>query len=228
MPILTFVARVMDGLLLVASMDTSSMDSSRSNETMDLYKNQAKQILKKLNPRSVAKCSIDSGQFIFHYMIEAGICYLTLTDKGYPKRLAFLYLEEIHDAFMEELQRDHGDDWRNKVDTVSRPYAFIKFDKFIQRKRKDYADPSSRSSMAKLNDDLADIHNVMKKNIREVLDRGERIDHVATISSKLVDDSRKFKWGTKKLTLMALYQKYGPIAAIVLLGLVIIYIKFFW
>jgi len=218
----------MDGLLLVASMDTTPLDGSKNHETTDLYKNQAKQIMKKLNPRSVAKCSIDSGQFIFHYMIEAGICYLTLTDKGYPKRLAFMYLEEIHEAFMDELKHDHGDEWRNKVDTVSRPYAFIKFDKVIQRKRKEYTDPSSRSSMAKLNDDLADIHNVMKKNIKEVLDRGERIENVASISTKLVDDSKKFKWGTKKLTLMALYQKYGPIAAIVFLGLAIIYIKFFW
>lgn len=27
-------------------------------------------------------------------MIEDGLCYLTLTDKAYPKRLAFLYLGE--------------------------------------------------------------------------------------------------------------------------------------
>jgi vesicle transport protein SEC22 len=63
------------------------------------------------------------------YMIEQGICYLTLTDKGYPKRLAFLYLDELHEAFVQELQRDHGNDWRSQVETVSRPYGFIKFDK---------------------------------------------------------------------------------------------------
>jgi len=225
---LTFVARVMDGLLLVASMDSSSLDGTRGGDTIDLYKNQAKQILKKLNPRSPAKCSIDSGQFVFHYVIELGMCYLTLTEKSYPKRLAFLYLEEIHEAFVEELQKDHGDEWRNKVETVARPYAFIKFDKTIQRKRKDYSDPTSRASTAKLQEDLAGIHNIMRKNIREVLDRGERLDHVSQISAKMVEESRNFKWGTKKLTLMALYQKYGPIAAVVLLGFVIIYVKFFW
>jgi len=225
---LTFVARVMDGLILVASMDTSSMGDARGHEKIDMCKSDAKKILKKLNPRSVAKCSIDSGQFIFHYMIEDGICYLTLTDKGYPKRLAFLYLEEIHEAFVEELQRDEGSEWRSKVDTVSRPYYFIKFDKVIQLKRKDYADPESRGALRRLNNDLADIHTVMRKNIQEVLDRGERIDHVADVSRKLVDDSKKFKWGTKKLTLMALYQKYGPIGAVALLGLTIIYVKFFW
>lgn len=48
-------------------------------------------------------------------MIEQGICYLTLAEKGYPKRLAFMYLEEIHQEFVEELRHDHGEDWRNRV-----------------------------------------------------------------------------------------------------------------
>jgi hypothetical protein len=33
-------------------------------------------------------------------MIEHGVCYLTLCDKGFPKRLAFLYLEEVHGEFV--------------------------------------------------------------------------------------------------------------------------------
>ena len=46
----------------------------------------------------------------------------------------------------------------------------------IQRKRKEYLDPQSRNNMARLNDDLADIHNIMKQNIEEVLNRGEKLD----------------------------------------------------
>ena len=42
-------------------------------------------------------------------MIEDGICYLTLTDKSYPKRLAFLFLEDVAKEFVEELTREHGD-----------------------------------------------------------------------------------------------------------------------
>ena len=34
----------------------------------------------------------------------------------------------------------------------------------------------ARSNTHRLNDDLADIHNIMKKNINEVLNRGERLD----------------------------------------------------
>jgi vesicle transport protein SEC22 len=61
MPVLTFIARVNDGLLLVASMDSST----DNHAAIDTYRSQAKQILKKLNPESVAKCSIESLPYVF-------------------------------------------------------------------------------------------------------------------------------------------------------------------
>ena len=62
-------------------------------------------------------------------MIDNGICYLTLTDKSYPKRLAFLFLEEISKDFEADLKAEHGDEWLRVVETVGRQYAFIKFGK---------------------------------------------------------------------------------------------------
>ena len=46
---------------------------------------------------------------MFSYMIEEGICYLTLTDKTYPKRLAFLFLEDIAKEFVQDLKAEHGE-----------------------------------------------------------------------------------------------------------------------
>ncbi|RMX63382.1 hypothetical protein KXD40_005231 [Peronospora effusa] len=251
MPIITFVARVSDGMLLVASME------SIGDGNLDMYKQQAKQIMKKLDQRSPTKCSIESGAYTFHYLMQEGVCYLTLADRGFPKRLAFLYLEEVHTGFIEDLERDSGRNWRDVVTTVARPYAFIKFDKFIQKKRKEYADPNSSQNMHRLNDDLADIHNIMRKNIQEVLNRGERVESkllvllfaelsgllltvhniawlllcfcldVSRISSNLADRSKDLKWGAKKLRMQAIYRQYGPIVAVVLFVLLVIYVKFF-
>ncbi len=56
----------------------------------------------------------------FHsYLIEGGVCYLTLCDRSYPKKLAYQYLEE--------LQREFEKVNRSQIETVARPYAFIKF-----------------------------------------------------------------------------------------------------
>jgi len=203
---------------------------SQSYEVTQEHKNQAKDILRGVGGgRSTAKMSIDtSGKLIFHYLIRDNICYLTLTEQSYPKRLGFLYLEEIADAFIEEVTKDHGDRWRTAIDTTARPYAFIKFDQVIQRRRKDFIDPTSRANTTKLNDDLADIQSIMRKNIDDVLNRGEKLEHVSSISNNLVAESKKFKWGAKKLTWQAMMNQYGPIAAAGVFVVFVLYMKFFW
>ena len=66
------------------------------------------------------RMSIESGAFTFHYLVDGGdVCYLTLTEKAYPKKLAFQYLEELQSEF----SRLYGE----QIDSVTRPYAFIKF-----------------------------------------------------------------------------------------------------
>lgn len=47
------------------------------------------------------------------------MCYLVLCEAGFPKKLAFAYLEDLYSEFDEQ----HG----KKVPTVSRPYSFIEF-----------------------------------------------------------------------------------------------------
>ncbi|GAB5037248.1 vesicle-trafficking protein [Nannochloropsis oceanica] len=172
---LTMAARVQDGLLLVASTDAAH----EMSEQMDVYKSQAKQLLRKLNARSPAKQIIESGPCSFFYLLDQNICYLTLADKGYPRKLLFSYLEEIKDGFIQELSRDFGPEWKRQVETAARPYAFIKFD-------------------------------------------------ISQTSSKLVNDSKKYKWGAKKLSMMALYQQYAPFLVLGGIALVVIYLKFFW
>lgn len=102
------------------------------------------------------------------YIIEGGVCYLVLTERAYPKRLAFNYLEE--------LQKEFNLLYATEVDTATRPYAFIKFDSFIQKTKKLYMDTRAQRNVNKLNEDLADVHKIMMTNIHEVLGRGERLD----------------------------------------------------
>jgi vesicle transport protein SEC22 len=67
----------------------------------------------------------------------------------------------------------------------------------------------------------------MRQNIEQVLNRGEKLEHVSEISNNLVSESKKFKWGAKKLTFQAMVNQYGPIVAMGLFILVVVYIKFF-
>jgi vesicle transport protein SEC22 len=128
---------------------------------------------------------------------------------------------------VEHVQQEHGAGWVQALQTVDRPYAFIKFDKTIQRLRKDYSDPNSRQSTSKLNTDLADVTNIMKRNIQDVLDRGERLNNVSDQSSRLVNDSKNFHSGAKQLNRLAWMRKWAPVAIGSLLVTFFFYLRFY-
>lgn len=54
--------------------------------------------------------SIVSGEHIYFYMVRDNLCYLTMTEKSYPKRMAFLYLDEVADAILSELVSEFQND----------------------------------------------------------------------------------------------------------------------
>lgn len=96
---LTMIARVLDGLPLAEGLDTdASLD-------LEYYKQQAKTLFKKLGQNNSyapsgggggappSRMSYESGEYFMHYVIESGVCYLTLCERNYPKKLAYSYLE---------------------------------------------------------------------------------------------------------------------------------------
>lgn len=171
--------------------------------------------------------SIVSGNNVFYYMVRDALCFLTMTESSYPKRMAFLYLDEIADAVLGELVSEFGNDWRMQVDTTERPFRFIHYDPLIQRKQREFRDVRDKNS-SKLQEDLSEIQSIMRKNIDEILNRGEKLDHVANVSQELQQKSKDFKWGARKLTWQARLQQYGPIVAGSSFVVMVLYMKFFW
>ena len=57
------------------------------------------------------------------YLISDGVIYLTIAEKSYPRKLAFLYLDE--------LAREFSQSYGSKVDTARKPYAFVGFGKSL-------------------------------------------------------------------------------------------------
>mmetsp|Transcript_5168 Transcript_5168/g.10717 ORF Transcript_5168/g.10717 Transcript_5168/m.10717 type:complete len:227 (-) Transcript_5168:246-926(-) len=220
----TYVARVQDGLMLVASIDRGGAAEAPQGQQ---HQADGKQLIRSLNIRSPKQCTIESENVAFHYLIENSIVYLVLADKAYPKRVAFLFLHEMHAKFMEHVQAEHGPNWEHALATVDRPYAFIQFERQIQRLRKEFADPNSRHTMSKLNSDLQDVTTIMKRNIQDVLDRGDRLNRTYEASSKLMNDSMKFHGGAKKLNRMAFIRKWAPVAIGVLLVIFFLFIRMY-
>lgn len=49
-------------------------------------------------------------------------------------------------------------------------------DTFIQKTKKLYMDTRTQRNMAKLTEDISEVHSIMTKNIQDVLNHGERLD----------------------------------------------------
>jgi len=205
----------MDGLILVETWDDS-------NKVHPQQKQQAKQLLRKLH-NMPPRCSVEgAGSNVFHYMMVDGVCYMALFDRGYPKNLAFAFLEDVHKSFQEELKREFGTgsvDYRSHIETIEKPYYFIKFDRQITKKKAEYKDPQSSKALSKLNENLTEVSSIMRQNIDEILTRGENLESVGRKANDLKDSSQKFKSMTSRLSFHTMIQKYG---VPVVIGLVVV------
>ncbi|PWN47389.1 snare-like protein [Violaceomyces palustris] len=172
----TQIARVSDGLPLAQSVDDSQTENDLSE-----YKQQAKLIFRRITPNSEPRCSIESGNFVLHYLIHpppsqpSSVVYLTITDRSYPRKLAFSYLDELS----KEFERSYA----SQVEARNlRPFAFVAFDTFMQRTKRLYEDSRTAQSAAasnnleRLNEDLQDVTRIMTKNMEDLLWRGDSLD----------------------------------------------------
>lgn len=143
--------------------------------------------------------------------------FLTLADRGYPKKLAYQYLDE--------LQKEFTSLYASEIEKISRPYAFIKFDRFIQKTRKLYLDTRTQRNLEKLSEELSEVHSIMTRNIQEVLGQGERLESVSKMSSTLTEESKKYAKRAGQLSRQALIKKYTPMAVVVLVILAVLYVR---
>lgn len=209
MILLTMIARIGDGLPLAATIQ----DDEQSGRNILEFQNQAKMLFRKLGPQSPARCSIETGQYLFHYLIENDVCYLVLCERHYSKRLAYSYLEDIAQEFHSQYGR--------RVNTVTRPYTFIEFDTYIQKAKKTFSDSRSRRNMSALNNQLQDVQRIMVQNIDDVLQRGTVLSELDSKTQNLSMLSQKYRKDAAHLNSKSMYIK--AVAGIVALLVFLLY-----
>eukprot|EP01147_Barroeca_monosierra_P009918 gene9918-2101_t len=202
------IARASDGLPLVEAID--------DDPSLRPYKLQAKKLLRKMaQPSHPHRCTIDTNSsLIFHYYIENGICYMVLCDKDFSKKMAFAFLETIH----KEFEATHG----AEVPDAKRPYEFIAFDSRIQKIRRSYEDSrTSHRNLSRINHELQDVQRIMRRNIDEVLDRGDRLSELSSQADDLRGRSQKYRKSAEELKWRALMAKLWPVIAVstIILGM---------
>jgi vesicle transport protein SEC22 len=114
------------------------------------------------------------------------------------------------------------------LETIDRPFYFIKFEKFIKKKKQDYVDTGSRSNIERLNKEISDVHKIMTDNISLLLDREKNFESVASISSNIVQESEQFKKKAKETRIKMLLGKYMIFIAIFAILLLFVVFKYYF
>lgn len=156
---------------------------------------------------------------MIHYLISDDIIYICVTEKSYPRKLAFLYLEEVG----REFQSSHG---RDALSTTARPFGFSSFDTYLTKTKRIYQDQRARSNLDKLNSELADVKKVMTKNIEDLLYRGDSLDKMSDLSSSLRNDSIKYRKKAQRINFEAMLRQYVPIAGVGLMFVFLVWYMF--
>ncbi|KXS21148.1 hypothetical protein M427DRAFT_312409 [Gonapodya prolifera JEL478] len=120
-------------------------------------------------------CSVTAGEFVIHYFSApffdlssepygsqsysdpsnsvSAICYLAICERTYPRLLAFSYLLELERGFNDQVSE-------SEILTAVRPYAFIRFENFIQTTKRRYLNTRSlrtQDNIASLNSRLPSV-----------------------------------------------------------------------
>ena len=104
----------------------------------------------------------------------------------------------------------------------------MEFDTFISRTKSTYSDTRATQNLDKLNDELRDVTKVMTKNIEDLLYRGDSLERMGEVSSRLREDSLKYRKAAVRINWELLLKQYGPLGGLFLFIVVFIWWRFFW
>ncbi|KAJ0043865.1 hypothetical protein Pint_17433 [Pistacia integerrima] len=197
---LTIVGRVRDGLALAQG----PRYINQVNDNFSFYKQQAEFILKEISRGALApsKMTIRVDHNSFHYLMENGICFITLSDSSYPRKLAFHYLQDLQKEF-QKFDRD-------LVDKITRPYSFVKFDSIIGNIRKQYIDTRTQANLAKMIVNRGQDLSIIIEHMSQIVERKRHSETSERIYTS--PEPKSSIWGSPLLEDIAL--KWTPITII--------------
>ncbi|QSZ30054.1 hypothetical protein DSL72_004572 [Monilinia vaccinii-corymbosi] len=227
----TQIARL-DGLMLCASVDDEQVRKLFTEASLAEIKSQVKMVLRKMNRNSADQATLDSGPYTLQYVLETqfvrirymianDIVFLCICERSYPRKLAFTYLSDLSTEFNTTYPA-------TQVHSPTlRPYAFMDFDTFISRTKSTYSDTRATQNLDKLNDELRDVTKVMTKNIEDLLYRGDNLERMGEVSSRLREDSKKYRKAAVRINWELMFKQYGPLGGLLLFMILFIWWRFF-
>ncbi|XP_073106075.1 25.3 kDa vesicle transport protein SEC22-1 [Elaeis guineensis] len=200
---LTLVGRLSDGMPLSQTPTYLTED----NEVSSLYRQKGELVLKEIAAGALtnSKMTILIDHHCFHYLIGNEVCYITLCESRYPRKLAFYYLQDLQKEFKKFDVK--------VVESFTKPYAFTRFDYVIGNIRKQYLDTRTQANLFKLNSDHRQDLDMVTEEFSKLISNYKTSGSEARACPVILQQESTL-WSSKLLEEVAL--KWTPITILVI------------
>ncbi|KAK5777986.1 hypothetical protein PVK06_045953 [Gossypium arboreum] len=214
---LTIVGRVKDGLPLAQEARYMNNETTTSHNLSSNYKQQAEFLLNEISKGALPlpSMTIRVDHHSFNYLVVNGICFITLCDSSYPRKLAFNYLQDLQKEFD---KFDNG-----LIYKITKPYSFVKFDSIISSIRKQYIDTRTQANLSKLNANRHRELDIVTGNMSDIVERRRNSEILETPAANYTPQSSSLLWGSPRLEAIALI--WTPIAIITVIAWILLWVS---
>eukprot|EP00549_Striatella_unipunctata_P016831 CAMPEP_0118702152 /NCGR_PEP_ID=MMETSP0800-20121206/17705_1 /TAXON_ID=210618 ORGANISM="Striatella unipunctata, Strain CCMP2910" /NCGR_SAMPLE_ID=MMETSP0800 /ASSEMBLY_ACC=CAM_ASM_000638 /LENGTH=189 /DNA_ID=CAMNT_0006603267 /DNA_START=39 /DNA_END=605 /DNA_ORIENTATION=+ len=146
-------------------------------------------------PTTDGKMTYVYDQYVFHYVVENGICYLCMSDELHKHRIPYAFLHDMKDRTVS----------RYGIDILTRAIAFSlneEFSPIIEERMNFYNSGDAEKTIdtiGAVKSQIEDVKDVMVQNIEKVLERGEKIELLVDKTDRLNQQAFKFEASSRTL-----------------------------
>lgn len=158
--------------------------------------------------------------YVFHYIVENGICYMCMSDEKNKHRIPFAFLEDTKGRFLAKFG----------LENAQQAIAFAMNEEFkgSLAERMEYfnSDEADRSidNIGTVKSQIDEVKDVMVQNIERVLERGEKIELLVDRSNELTQQAFRFQSNSRQLRR---HMYWRQMRCRFLMGLVVVAVVFF-
>lgn len=162
------------------------------------------------------KLTYSHGNYLIHYICENRIIYMCITDDGFERSRAFLFLTEIKKKFIQTYGL-----------TVATAIAFAmnsEFSRTLAQDMKHYSESRDVDAISQVHGQIDELKDIMVKNIENITNRGERLELLVNQTENLRNNSVTFRQTSRNLARTMFWRSVRMYCLIAAILLFVIYI----
>ena len=161
------------------------MGKQTSHKQLKVYLTNCNQTQRCLTSTTKSTLINNINRYQFHYIDENNYTFLCMADSAYSKRMAFSFLEDIQQRFMDDISSQKRDE--------AFQYSLNKVFVNTLKSRVQFYNSGEADRLGVLKNNLNQNIDLMIENIDKILDREEKIDLLVTKAQKMNYQSSNLK-----------------------------------